>query len=108
MQSKRKSSIILYMNPKAQKLFDKIVAKDLNTITPQDIVFLKARRDYLTDEQHMKFLDVLGEKGIGKPEEGKKVDKLARYHELIKTLKAKGITINKGTKLADLEKMVLE
>ena len=49
------------MNPEAQTVFDKIVAK-LNAgerLSEHDILFLRARRGYLTNWQRIQFADIL-------------------------------------------------
>lgn len=47
------------MDEKTQKMFDEIVAKDVSGLDGPEIVFLKARISYLTEEQLEKFASVL-------------------------------------------------
>lgn len=47
------------MNEEAQKILNRITSKELNDLTPNDIIFLKARRSYLTKEQTGYFAPVL-------------------------------------------------
>ncbi len=56
------------MNPEAQALFDEIVAKDANCLTEGDIIFLKARSQYLSRELKKKYAAELGEEIQPKPE----------------------------------------
>jgi len=97
------------MNPEAQKKLNEILAKDLSSLTTNDIIFLKARRGYLTPEQKEKYLGGSTSTGgdtqpsVSSPKKG---DKLAEYHELMKEAKAQGITVPKGTKIDELRLMV--
>jgi len=50
------------MNPEAQEYLNKIIAKELPELTKDNISFLRARRDYLTEEQKEKFSEVLEDK----------------------------------------------
>jgi len=43
------------------KVLNEIAKKDIVWLTPDDIAFLKARRDYLTPEQLEKFKEILSE-----------------------------------------------
>lgn len=47
------------MNPEAQVVLEKILAKDKSTLTGDEKAFLRARRSYLNDEQTKRFADVL-------------------------------------------------
>lgn len=38
-----------------QEVFTKILSKDINTLNEEDIGFLKARRDYLTEDELEKY-----------------------------------------------------
>lgn len=54
-----------------QKLSE-LVAKEPAALSESDIVFLRARRSYLTVEQSEKYAEVLGEKPTEKAEKPKK------------------------------------
>lgn len=47
------------MNKEAQIILDRIVALEINALTPDDILFLRARASYLTGDQIHKFESVL-------------------------------------------------
>jgi len=48
------------MNKEAVEMLEKILKKDISLLTIQDKGFLKARRSYLTDEQIVRYADILG------------------------------------------------
>lgn len=50
------------MNIEAQEILNNITKKDIVELTAFDIAFLKARRDYLSDEDREKYDVVLGDK----------------------------------------------
>lgn len=52
----------IYMNPEAEELLKKILAKDLNDLTDGDKGFLRARRSYLTKEQENTYRNILKQK----------------------------------------------
>ena len=58
------------MNPEAQEVLKKILAKDLNVLTPHDIDFLKARWGYVDRNNRKKFESIfkLKTKEVEKPE----------------------------------------
>lgn len=47
------------MNDEARQVLNKIVAKEIEALTEQDIRFLRARESYLTEEQKATFKSVL-------------------------------------------------
>jgi hypothetical protein len=47
------------MNPEAQEELDRILKLNPDQLTSDDVAFLNARRDYLTDEQKRIFQSVL-------------------------------------------------
>lgn len=50
------------MNKEAQEKLDSILQKGINSLTPGDIVFLRARCSYLTKAEKKKYSKVLVEK----------------------------------------------
>lgn len=50
------------MNPEAQEIFDKIVKKDPKDLTYDEILFLHARRPYLTSDQMRIFGEVIAKR----------------------------------------------
>ena len=98
------------MNPEAQKKLNEILAKDISSLTSGDIIFLQARRDYLTDIQREKYQHFWStstggdtKPSISTPKRG---EKLAEFHELMRQAKEKGIKVPKGTKIEELRLMV--
>lgn len=89
------------MDPKTEAYLASLVTKEVVELNDYQKSFLRARRDYLTDEQKEKFAEVLGDKPV-------KEDKLAEYKGLTKQAKELGIAIPKGTKLDALRTMVAE
>lgn len=47
------------MNQEASEYLEKIVAKEPHELVEEEIAFLRARRDYLSDEQVEKFAEFL-------------------------------------------------
>jgi len=47
------------MNESAQKTLDRITQKELHALLPSDIVFLRARSSYLTEEQKEFYQSIL-------------------------------------------------
>lgn len=47
------------MNPEAKEVLETILGKDKATLNQSEVEFLRARRDYLNDEQKKRFADVL-------------------------------------------------
>ena len=83
------------MDPQSQKKFDDILAKDLSAITPSDIVFLRARRDYLTSAQQEKYLDTDGNLTV-----------TMSYRQLQQKAKELGLKFRVGMTKAELSKLV--
>ncbi len=83
------------MNPEALEIFNRILKKDVNSLTPFEIAFLKARRPYLEPFYVDKFSSVLGEKKV----------KLS-YIDLIKKAKSLGFKARVGMKREEIEKMI--
>lgn len=52
------------MNPEAQEKLDGILKRNPESLTPDEVAFLIARRTYLTNEQLRIFAPVLGEFGL--------------------------------------------
>lgn len=52
------------MNPEAQAIFDKIVKKNPQDLSSDEINFIHARRPYLNDEQLRIFKDILEKRDI--------------------------------------------
>ena len=50
------------MNSEAEKKFTLIAQKELSSLTPPDIAFLKSRKDYLDKDQLTYFASVLSPK----------------------------------------------
>ena len=96
------------MDERSQKTLAKIIAKSKQDLTAADIVFLKARRAYLTPDQEEKLLGdevvqaqpvvhVLSNDGLPKT-----------MPELKSLAKSLGLTIQNTTKMVDLKQMILE
>ncbi len=83
------------MNPEALELFNRILKKDLNSLTQFEIAFLRARRSYLKPYDLDKFASVLGEKKV----------KLG-YNDLIRKAKSLGFKARVGMKREEIEKMI--
>lgn len=47
------------LDPSVLETLNRILAKDLSEVTPDDVSFLKARVSYLTGDQVKKFEDIL-------------------------------------------------
>lgn len=88
------------MNPEAQVKLDEILQKEAAALTDADVAFLKARKDYLTNDQRAAYNEVLGEES--KPPKIKGLS----YQELQAKAKELGLKIRVGIKKADLENMV--
>lgn len=85
------------MNPEAQEKLEIIRNKEINSLTPGDIVFLRARRSYLNQEELERFSAVL--------ESGKPV---IAYKDLMNKAKEMGHKVKVGLTREELEKMVTE
>jgi len=96
------------MNPKAQQMFDTIVAKSVLDLTPAEADFLKARRDYLTSDQKEKFAEVLEGKVAEVKDEGKTQEPEIKLKDLKVRGEAVGLTYKVGTKKEDFLKQVEE
>ena len=77
------------MDTKSQEILNKILAKDMNDLTDHDKRFLKARSDYLSDEQKKVYL---AEEKVEIP-----------YDQLLKMAKEQGYTGGRIPR-AELEK----
>jgi len=44
------------------EILKRITEKEVRELSPDEIVFLKARRDYLSDEEKKKFAEILEER----------------------------------------------
>ena len=77
------------MDTQSQEILNKILAKDINDLTDYDKRFLKARSDYLSDEQKKVYLV---EEKVEIP-----------YDQLLKMAKEKGYTGGRIAR-AELEK----
>ena len=84
-----------------EKLAD-LLRKDISSLTASDILFIRARQSYLTEEQ----LKIYGPMISNKAPIKLKEDKLAHYRELKKQATEKGIVVPKGTKIEELELML--
>ena len=86
------------LNPEAQVIFDQIVIKEVEALSEQDIIFLKARSSYLSTEQAEKFAEVLEAKVVVQKEKNypaipQDFDFLdfEQLKELAKTFRVRGI-----------------
>ena len=50
------------MDDFSKKYFDKIASMDVNDLTKENIAYLRARIDYLSGDQKLKFAKILVEK----------------------------------------------
>lgn len=117
------------MNIEAQRHLNAIINKSLHELTPTDIIFLKARRSYLTSDQEERFITILESETVvpSTPEvaevkeDKKKEDTSLRsvlkeqisqmkYNDLVNQAKQFGYaTKGKGrAKREELERFVLE
>ena len=85
------------MDPDSQKKFDRILAKDIGSLTPADMIFLRARRDYLTPEQQANYLE--------QPKESRLTVNMS-YRELQVKAKELGLKFRVGMTKAELSKLV--
>ena len=58
------------MNPEAQELLNKILQKDPDKLTQDEILFLRARKSYLKESQLTEYQSVLEVKPVEKPNSG--------------------------------------
>jgi hypothetical protein len=86
------------MNKDWTEVLQDILNKDVSSLTESDILFLKARSSYLTPEQLQTYASFFTQE----PQQ-KKEDKLARYREVVKLAKERGMVVPKGSKLEDIE-----
>ena len=90
------------MNPEAQDYLNRIIKKEFEALTPGDVVFLRARKSYLTDAQIETFKKVF---------EGK-VEKKEEIVLSLKDLKVRGEAVGLkykvGTKKEDYLKQIEE
>lgn len=69
------------MDSETKQLFDEITSKDINSLTADDIAFLKARRLYLTPAQRLAYQSA--EMNLfGKDEEAVVLDQVSQEAEL--------------------------
>lgn len=69
------------MDQDSKQLFDEITSKDINSLTADDIAFLKARRLYLTPAQRLAYQSA--EMGLfGKDEEAVVLEQVKEEAEL--------------------------
>ena len=47
------------MDVKSQEILEGILAKDKSSLNDEEVRFLRARRDYLNDEQRKRFAEIL-------------------------------------------------
>jgi hypothetical protein len=74
------------MDQESKAYLDKTVLKEVYSLTDFEIAFIRARRDYLTPEQRIKFSSILKEK-IFDEKTGVSKDS---YEEVLKQAKEKG------------------
>ncbi len=95
------------MIPEWQDQLQYILNKDISSLTSSDIVFLRARQSYLTDEQRLYYDAILNytpsENLKNKP---KKENNLLLFSELKNQAKERGIFVPKGTKLEELRALL--
>ncbi len=77
------------MNKEAQEYLENILKKDPAWLIEDDIKFLNARRDYLTDEQKRVFASVLGDGQAPEPTKTELVAKLIKLDPSIDESTAK-------------------
>jgi len=82
-----------------------ILNKDINSLTPGDISFLRARRSYLTQEQLSIYKDILKIEVVQEAPEPKE-DKLSYYRKLMKLAKEQNVIVPKGTKIDELKALL--
>lgn len=86
------------MDDTSKKKLDEITAKEPAALTEGDIVFLKARRSYLTADQLTRYAEVLGQSD---EEEEKALNEMTRA-ELEDVAKELGLDPDEYAKKADL------
>lgn len=85
------------MDKEAQQKLNAILSKDISAITQGDLVFLRARSYYLTEEQKRKYFA---------PEQKQEVKKELTYRELFTLARSMGHKIRVGIKKDDLIALV--
>lgn len=80
----------------------RILKKGLLELTDLDRRYLRARQTFLTDEQKMNYMDILGIRGTGQPKEIEKT-----YAEYMNEAKALGYQ-GKKIKLIELKQYIVE
>lgn len=88
------------MNTEARKILERIVKKDIPSLTIGDIIFIKARRSYLTPEQTEKFRHLWEEIKIPVKEDR------PSYKELREKAKSLGIKLKFGMKREAIEELI--
>ena len=99
------------MDEHTQKVFDAIIKKDVSALIPSDIVFLRARQSYLTEEQlalYAPLFNVKTEPVVEAVTEVPKERTIADYSmkELYKRAKELGCKTRVGLKRDELIKMI--
>lgn len=89
------------MNIEAQEKLRTILLKDCNSLTKGDIIFLKARRDYLSHSHRQKYISVLEPQ----KEQVRQADQMT-YQELMRKAKEMGYKVRVGLKKDELTRMV--
>ena len=93
------------MDEQSQKLFDQIIAKNAYELSEIEQGILRARRDYLSDQDRKKFADVLEVKKVvvdSKPSAGPDLKRPA----LMKEAKKLGIKFEKDVTTPQLRAMI--
>lgn len=62
------------MNEEAKKVMEAILVKEPSTLTKEDIMFLKARRSYLTAMQRKEYANIIETKKTNKPNKSTKTE----------------------------------
>jgi len=88
------------MDNKSRLLLESIVKKDLNSLTVGEIIFIKARRDYLTPEQAEVFRSLWEEIKIPVTEDR------PSYKEIREKAKSLGIKLKVGMKREVIEELI--
>lgn len=104
------------MDELAKKTFDSIVSKDISALTQSDIIFLRARQSYLTEEQ-LKLYSPYFDLPVATPVVTNRVDEVLKerkekmfddftYRELQEKLKELGYKKVVGLKREAMIKMI--
>lgn len=90
----------------SQKLFDELVTKGVHELTAEDIGFLRARRDYLSDQDRQKFASVLEVKKELPPQQPTSQGSDLKRPALMKEAKAMGLKFDKDVTAPQLRAMI--